>query len=342
VVALSFLKSLCRVLLLTLVVLACALFVIGYVMTQPSLYSSERSAGASLSSATDVDPQLPKRLEAHVRKLVLDFAPRSHSHFVQLNNASAYIHTELSQHTPHAVFQGYRANGIGYRNVVARFGPDTEEMIVIGAHYDSYGELPAADDNASGVAGLIELAQMLSKVSLNKRVELVAYTLEEPPYFRTEFMGSAIHAKSLKTANKRVSLMLSLECIGFFSDAENSQDFPVSAMGALYPTTGNFIALVGHYREGTLSRRVRETMRAATTLPVHSINAPAFVAGIDFSDHLNYWNEGFVGMMVTDTAFMRNKNYHTAGDTPETLDYRRMADVVRAVAAVVISEAKRK
>lgn len=232
-------------------------------------------------------------------------------------------------------------DGEEYRNVIAKFGPDTADVIVIGAHYDSFDELPAADDNASGVAGLIEVARLLSNRQMKRRVELVGYTLEEPPYFRTEHMGSAVHARALKAAGKSVSLMLSLECIGYFSDAPNSQAFPVSALGALYPTTGDFIALVGHYRDGALAQRVRETMRRATALPVHSINAPGFVAGIDFSDHLNYWNEGFVGMMVTDTAFMRNKNYHTEDDTPEKLDYRRMADVVRGVTAAVLAEAAR-
>jgi Zn-dependent M28 family amino/carboxypeptidase len=320
---------------LFIVVAALMLMIVG-LTTQPNIPFRDR--GATSSELPASDKELPARLGSHVRTLVTQFAPRDHEHVVQLDGASTYIEGELAKHAT-TRFQNFNANGRSYRNVIAQFGPDTQEIIVIGAHYDSYGALPAADDNASGVAGLIELAKMLSKTPLNKRVELVAYTLEEPPYFRTEFMGSAIHAKSLKAANKRVSLMLSLECIGYFSDAPNSQDFAISAMGLAYPTTGNFIALVGHYREGSLSRRVRETMRAATPLPVHSINAPAFVAGIDFSDHLNYWNEGFVGMMVTDTAFMRNKNYHTEHDTPEKLDYVRMAKVVQAVAAVVIAEA---
>jgi Zn-dependent M28 family amino/carboxypeptidase len=321
-----------RFLLLLAIVITSLMLMIAWLTTRPNIAFRERVTPASEALASDIE--LPARLERHVRTIVTQFAPRDHEHLAQLEGASRYIEGELSKHAT-TRFQNFNANGKSYRNVIAQIGPDTQEIIVIGAHYDSYGALPAADDNASGVAGLIELAQVLSKLPLRQRVELVAYTLEEPPYFRTEFMGSAIHAKSLKAAGKRVSLMLSLECIGYFSDAPGSQDFPISAMGLAYPTTGNFIALVGHYREGALSRRVRETMRAATPLPVHSINAPAFVAGIDFSDHLNYWNEGFVGMMVTDTAFMRNKNYHTAGDTPETLDYRRMGEVVRAVAAVV-------
>jgi Zn-dependent M28 family amino/carboxypeptidase len=311
---------------------------IWFLVTQPSF--SFANSALAVADSNKLDSELPARLERHVRTIVNDFAPRDHTSITQLSTASEYIRSEFAKHSRDVEFQNFSASNRDYRNVIARFGPDTKDIIVIGAHYDSFGKLPAADDNASGVAGLIELARMIANSKLNKRVELVAYTLEEPPYFRTEFMGSAIHAKSVKTAGKQVSMMLSLECIGYFSDEPNSQKFPISALGAIYPTTGNFIALVGHYRDGALSRRVRETMRTATSLPVHSINAPSLVTGIDFSDHLNYWNEGFVGMMVTDTAFMRNPNYHTAEDTPEKLDYKRMADVVRAVSAVVISEAK--
>jgi hypothetical protein len=154
-------------------------------------------------------------------------------------------------------------------------------------------------------------------------------------------MGSAVHAKSLKARGKRVSLMLRLECIGYFSDAPTSQQLLTPLMKAVYPTTGNFIALVGNYAEGDLSRRVKAAMQQATALPVYSINAPSVLTGIDFSDHLSYWNEGFVGMMVTDTAFFRNEAYHTEHDTPDRLDYERMAQVVVAVAKAVLAEAQR-
>lgn len=179
----SLIRALRRVVILATAVLAIVLLVIVYLVTQPELFNT--SPTTANATANTLDTELPNRLEKHVRKLVFDFAPREHSHFVQLNNASAYIHAELSKHAPSVAFQNFHANSIAYRNVVAQFGPDTEDIIVIGAHYDSYDVLPAADDNASGVAGLIELAQLLSKATLNKRVELVAYTLEEPPYFRT-------------------------------------------------------------------------------------------------------------------------------------------------------------
>ena len=200
--------------------------------------------------------------------------------------------------------------------------------------------LPGADDNASGVAGLIELAYLLGKTSLPVRVELVAFTLEEPPFFRTPFMGSAIHAASLKKQGVKVRIMFALEMIGFFSDASHSQGFPLSILRLFYPSQGNFIAVVGKLGQGSVVRRVKQAMRGPSLLPVYSINAPRFVPGIDFSDHLNYWEAGYEAVMITDTAFYRNQGYHTLQDTPDTLDYERMAMVVQGVYAAILASAR--
>jgi Zn-dependent M28 family amino/carboxypeptidase len=186
------------------------------------------------------------------------------------------------------------------------------------------------------VAGLIELARLLSRKQPPMRVELVAFTLEEPPYFGTTGMGSSVHAESLRKQNIRVRAMFSLEMIGYFSDAPNSQHFPVGILGALYPSTGNYIAVVGRLSDWSLVRRTKATMRNASPLPVYSINAPTFVPGIDFSDQLNYWHAGYNALMITDTAFYRNRNYHTAEDTEEKLDYKRMAMVVEGAYAAVV------
>lgn len=278
------------------------------------------------------------RLEKHVRKLAIDFPDRTFDHLTRLDGAAAYIEAELSALGLKVESQRFHANGRPYRNLVVKLGPETPDVMVVGAHYDVAGEQPGADDNASGVAGLLELAHLLKNQPLSRRLELVAFTNEEPPFFRTPHMGSAIHAASLKQAGKTVMLMLSLECIGYFSDEPNSQSHPVRLLDSIYPTTGNFIALVGHYQDGAVARSVKAAMKSASDLPVHSINAPGFVVGIDFSDHLNYWNEGFVGMMVTDTAFYRNKAYHTPADTPDRLDYKRMAKVIDGVRAVVLAQ----
>jgi len=147
-------------------------------------------------------------------------------------------------------------------------------------------------------------------------------------------MGSFRHARALSESNRDVRLMMSLEMIGYFRDEPGSQTFPVKLLGSLYPDAGNFITVVGRFGGFSDVRRVKALFRGATDLPVESINAPAKVPGVDFSDHASYWHFGMPAVMITDTAFFRNHHYHGAGDTPDTLDYARMAKVVQAVYAV--------
>jgi hypothetical protein len=149
-------------------------------------------------------------------------------------------------------------------------------------------------------------------------------------------MGSAVHARWLKEADKRVTAMICLEMLGCFSDAEGSQTFPVTALSFVYPSRGDFATVVGRIPETALVRRVKGAMLSASDLPVRSINAPAGIPGIDFSDHLSFWRSGFPAVMITDTAFYRNPRYHTPEDTPETLDFARMAKVVAGVARAVL------
>ncbi|HYE34206.1 M28 family peptidase [Methylocaldum sp.] len=289
-------------------------------------------AGTDRAEPSIIDPG---RLEAHVRTLSETLGPRDAGHPDNLNRVASYIRLAFEQAQGKTADQPFQVGQTTYRNVVATFGPQSKERVVVGAHYDTAGPYPGADDNASGIAGLIELAGLVSKNHLPSRVDLVAYTLEEPPFFRTEHMGSAVHARALKAEGAIVRAMLSLEMIGYFTDEEDSQSFPAPGLSLLYPTTGNFIAVVGRIGEGRLVRRIKNAMSNASSLPVHSINAPRFLAGIDFSDHLNYWEAGYPAVMITDTAFYRNPNYHTATDTAETLDYRRMAQVAAGIYAAV-------
>lgn len=282
----------------------------------------------------------PARLEAHVRMLAGTLAPRDSAHPENLDRVAAYIRRELQEAGAEVEDQPFTVGGETYRNVIARFGPESRERIVVGAHYDAAGPLPGADDNASGVAGLIELAHLLGKSSLPMRVELAAYSLEEPPYFGSSQMGSAFHVRSLKQRGAKVRAMICLEMIGYFSDEEGSQDFPLPALRLRYPSKGNFIAVSGKLGQGRLVRRITKRMKAATPLPVHSITAPASLPGIELSDHRNFWAAGYEAVMITDSAFYRNPHYHTGMDTPETLDYGRMALVVEGVHAAVLAEAK--
>lgn len=297
--------------------------------------------------ASQPPPVDSKRLEAHTRHLSVDLFPRSFDQRQQLDLVADYIAAELRKAGANIATQEVLVEGEKYRNVIARFGPETGPLLVIGAHYDSHGDetasevtsqshTPGADDNASGVAGLLELARLLGENPPTRPVELVAYTLEEPPHFRTRHMGSAWHARLLRTDKREVDLMVSLEMIGYFSDQAGSQRYPAPAMSRLYSDRGDFIAIAGKLSGFRSTRRAKAILSGATDLPVHSINAsPLLVQGIDFSDHLSYWQEGFPAIMITDTAFLRNPNYHQSGDTYDKLDYERMAKVVQGVYALI-------
>ena len=281
-----------------------------------------------------------ERLEKHVRMLSETFIPRDADSTQNLDRVAAYISRQLRDAKGSVSEQTYNIGKKTYRNVIATFGPTAGERIVVGAHYDAFHTFPGADDNASGIAGLLELARLLARDELPMRVDLAAFTLEEPPYFRTKWMGSAVHARSLKEQGVEVRAMIALEMIGCFSDERGSQGVPLPILKLFYPSRGNFIAVVGKLGQRRLTRRVKKAMQCATELPVYSINAPSIVPGIDFSDHRNYWAAGYPAVMITDTAFYRNSRYHSARDTADTLDYSRMALVVEAAHAAVLDLAR--
>jgi hypothetical protein len=289
-------------------------------------------SGTSRSQIEGADPE---RLRAHVEMLSLNCSPRYYSNIENLEKAASYVRSEFARAGLKTSDQPFNVGERTYLNVRGFAGKDSTERIIVGAHYDTAGELPGADDNASGVAGLIELARLLGARAPGGQVELVAYSLEEPPFFGSPYMGSAIHASSLKRENVNVRLMFSLEMIGYFTDLPNSQQFPSSLLKLFYPSTGNFITVVGRIQDGLIVRRVKKAMSDAAELPVHSINAPTFIPGVDFSDHRNYWLMGYNAVMITDTAFYRNPAYHTSEDVPNTLDYKRMAMVVEGVYAAI-------
>ncbi|WP_223670456.1 M28 family peptidase [Kangiella shandongensis] len=315
-----------------LVVIVCCVAVI--LMMQPTFESAQRLDYSQLASAA--------RLQASVKTLSHDI-PRETGVTSQLDSARDYIYRQLSEYVKDVELQSYEHEGQTFHNVIAKIKEGKGcPRIVFGAHYDAYKGLPGADDNASGVAALLELARLLSQPEvsdkINCSVELVAYANEEPPFFRTEGMGSYVHAKGLKEGNAQVQVMISLETMGFFSDEEGSQLYPVAFLEYLYPGKGNFITVVGNVGQIMPTRELKSAMQSVMDTQVYSINAPLSVPGIDYSDHRNYWAFGYPAVMVTDTAFNRNLNYHTADDTYEKLDYQRMAEVVNGLLHFVASQ----
>lgn len=271
------------------------------------------------------------KLKQHLLAITGTAQPRNHQHTESLNQVAAYIRSEFEQLNGNVGEQVYTVAGNEYRNVILSLGPADAPRLVVGAHYDVCGDQSGADDNASGVAGLLELARLLHKHTLPFRIDFVAYTLEEPPYFRTEHMGSYVHASSLSEQQVKVMGMISLEMIGYFKDEKGTQSYPIAPMKLLYGSRGNYIAIVQRYGNGSFGRSMLRNYKKTATLPVKSLKAPAFVTGVDFSDHLNYWHFGFDALMITDTSFYRNSNYHQPTDTIYTLDFERIARVVDAV-----------
>ena len=272
----------------------------------------------------------PVLLKEHVVTLSEKMGDRDYKNHENLDKVADYIANKLKSYCARVTEQPFEVKGLPFKNVLAEYGPEDGEVIVIGAHYDTCGPEPGADDNASSVAGLIELGGLLQKSELKKRVILAAYCLEEPPFFGGEEMGSFIHAKSLKDADTKVKLMIALDMIGYFSDESWSQAYPLPLLYLYYPTRGNFIAVVDQ-TWSSAARDVKIKMAEAIDLPVYSMNAPVKLPGVDFSDHRNFWKMGYDAVMITDTAFFRNKEYHTSKDTADRLDYDKMAQVVKGL-----------
>jgi len=304
-----------------LAVPALLLLVAWWLVAQPAF-------GGNRASQVAVDAA---RLREHVATLSETFHPRDWRHRENLDACADFIAARFAAAGATVELQAFDVLGGTYRNVIGRFGAGRGAKVVVGAHYDAVAGTPGADDNASGVAALIELAHLLGRQAPDREVELVAYVLEEPPFFRTGQMGSAVHAKSLADAGTDVTGVIVLETIGYFSEELGSQSYPSPLFRLFYPSRGNFVAVVGRWDQGAWVKAVKVGMKGTSGLPVYSVRAPAIVPGVDFSDHLSYWPHGIRAVMVTDTAFYRNSAYHTPEDTPERLDYGRLSQAVVAV-----------
>jgi Zn-dependent M28 family amino/carboxypeptidase len=279
------------------------------------------------------------RIVQHLTTITKTEGFRNYRNIPLLNQTAEYIFSVFQQYADTVYYQSYQVGGETYKNVVGRLGSDNDNpLIVVGAHYDVFGDTEGADDNASAVVGLLELVRLLSKEKLNYPIEFVAYTLEEPPFFRTENMGSFIHAKSLFDAETPVYGMVCLEMIGYFDDSPNSQRFPVEGMRYIYGDVGNFIMLAKQTESGEFVREFSANFKKYASIVTKSIEAsPSEAHGIDFSDHLNYWELGYDALMITNTAFYRNPNYHRSSDTMETLDIPRMMKVIDATTLAIIN-----
>lgn len=294
-----------------------------------SLSLPGKSFTGPLAPPTRAEEDLAQRLQRHVTAIAS--VPHNVSHPEELEKSAAYIERELKAlgYTPQP--QAYETDGVPTRNIEVVLAPAgagaDSESIVVGAHYDSAGVAPGANDNGTGVAAVLELARMLKDVPLkNKTLRLVLFVNEEPPYDRTPFMGSVRYANMLKEHKVRVAGMMSLETLGCFSDEPGSQKYP-APFGLIFPSKANFIAFVALTGARSFLHDVVASFRKHTDFPTIGGTAPDLVDGIGWSDHWSFSQAGYPAIMVTDTALFRYRHYHKATDTPDKVDFKKLARI---------------
>jgi Zn-dependent M28 family amino/carboxypeptidase len=289
-----------------------------------------------LPPLTPDEAQTRTYLQKHVQILSQTIGGRNAVRYQNLCKSADYIEEQLRALGYAPARQTYEAEGQTFANIEAELGGNHENgaVLVVGAHYDTAGGLPGANDNASGVAATLELARQFAGKPQARRIRWVLFANEEPPYFQGPAMGSHVYAKRCRERKEEIAAMLSLETIGYYSEKPGSQTYPVG-LHLGYPDRGDFLGFVGDIRSALLLRKVLKAFRRGTSLPAQGAAAPSSIPGVGWSDHWSFWQFGYRALMVTDTAPYRYPYYHTAEDTPDKLDYDRMARAVTGLAAVV-------
>lgn len=274
--------------------------------------------------ATATDPAALRRT---VADLASGIGPRDlyNNNLPRLRRAEAYLAERFRAAGCAPEFQEYTASGVKVRNItcVKRGLSSPEEVIVVGAHYDTFNN-PGADDNASGVAGVLALAERARSRSYARTVKFAAFVNEEPPFFRNGGMGSKVWADAARARGEDIRGAFILEMIGFFSERRFSQRYP-PFVGFFLPDRANFIAQIADARSRRLAESADRAYRGVPALPLKTVILPSAVRGVDFSDHRSFWAQGWPAVMFTDTSFYRTPHYHKATDRPETLNYEYMA-----------------
>ena len=306
--------------------------------------------GKNVSKAGPLSPDeiaLREELRANVQKLAGEIGERNMWHYAQLNAAADLIEDSFSRAGLRTRRDSYEIRGQACHNIEAEIPGNRPGIIVIGAHYDSVFGSPGANDNGTGAAAVLALAkQFAAKAEQspprtpNKTLRFVTFVNEEPPYFLSSEMGSQVYARRCKERGDKISAMISLETIGYFSDAQHSQTYPSPGLGLFYPKVGNFIGFVSNVKSRPLLRRVITLFRKHAKIPSEGAALPAFIPGVSWSDQWSFWQQGYPAIMVTDTAPFRYPYYHSSNDTPDKLDYDRFTLVVSGMEKVIQELAK--
>ena len=307
-----------------------------------AIYYSERHMPGK--TYTGAIPQLTEEqlllmgvLKNHIHVLAEDIGPRNIWRYEKLKEAAGYIENNFRESGYEVISQEYSVENKKVRNLEARITGETapEEIIVIGAHYDTVEETPGANDNGSGIAALLEMARLLHGSKPSLTIRFVAFVNEEPPFFKSPSMGSLVYAREARMKGEKIVAMFSLETIGYYSNAEESQSFPFPPLRFVYPTTGNFIAFVTNFHSRKLLRKSLASFRRHAAFPSEGLAAPGWLTGVDWSDHWSFWKLDFPAVMITDTALYRYQHYHSRRDTPDKLSYPEMTLVVEGLTHMV-------
>jgi Zn-dependent M28 family amino/carboxypeptidase len=299
-------------------------------VTRPGMTAADRAEIAALEP----------RLMAHVKVLGGTIGKRHLARPEALRTAADYIRATWVSQGFTVATEPFQVNGRPCENLVVEIrGTETpQEIVLVGAHYDTAPGTPGANDNGSGVALLLEISRLLKESRPSRTLRFVAFTNEEPPHFFTSDMGSRVHAKAARARGENIVAMLSLETIGYYSDAPGSQSYPFP-FGLLYPSAGNFLAVVGNLPSRSLVIDFLRAFMEATDFPVEGIATFEMIPGINWSDHWAFWKEDYPALMLTDTAPFRYPHYHVPDDTPDKLTgpafARASHGILRAVQRLV-------
>jgi len=289
-----------------------------------------------LPPMTEEQRHLEQELRDHVIQLAGVIGERNLFRYKQLAAAAGYVRATFTRCGYEVRRHQYEVGGQVCENVEVevRGRGEPEDILLIGAHYDSVQRCPGANDNGTGVAAVLALARAFTNVSPSWTVRFVAFTNEEPPFFRSSRMGSRVYARRCRERNEKIRLMLSLETIGYYSDEPNSQGYPFP-FSFFYPSTANFIAFVSNMEHASWVKHLLTAFRRHAQFPSEGGALWEWIPGVAWSDHWSFWKEGYPAVMVTDTAPNRYPYYHTAADTPDKVDFARMARVVSGLQRVL-------
>ncbi|MHC4131433.1 MAG: M28 family peptidase [Planctomycetota bacterium] len=295
--------------------------------------------GESKNIPSEIQASLKEELSWDVQQLAGAIGERNIWNYNNLVAAVEFIETSLIEAGYQVKRQSFRAEGeICYNlevEVAGEAKPD--EIVIIGAHYDTVFDSSGANDNGSGIAAALALARRFKNRKIGRTLRFVFFANEEPPFFQTDAMGSVVYAKSCREKNENITAMLSLETIGYFTDEPKSQQYPFP-FNLFYPSTGNFIGFVSNIKSRKFLRQVISEFRKNCSFPSEGAAVPEMIPGIGWSDHWAFWQQGYPAIMVTDTAPFRYPYYHESEDTPDKIDYESLAIVVSGLEAVIDSQ----